>query len=96
MHINHASLALTRFLRMRALMHLSPLPEAHAVPLVVRRAGASDDPNPLSKGSSFDPRGSAVEAGRPANQSDPGDECDCPACQSDCAGIVPCQRENDL
>ncbi|MFX4085843.1 hypothetical protein ACKU27_12150 [Sphingobium yanoikuyae] len=36
-----------------------------------------------------------IEADRSAYQSDPGDECPCPICTSDCARIVPCQREND-
>lgn len=34
----------------------------------------------------------AVEAGRLTDQPDPGDECLCMACQSDMAGIYPCER----
>lgn len=83
-----ASLATERHLR---LLNKPPLSELRASPLCAHRAGASDDHTPSR--SSSDPRGSAVEAGRPANQSEPG--CDCPVCTSDLAAIVPCQREND-
>jgi hypothetical protein len=94
MDINHAALAFTRLMRMRRNMHLSPLPDLRVIPPTAQLAGASDSPRP-SPGLSPDPRGSAVEAGRPANQSDPGDECGCPVCTSDCARVAPCQRESE-
>lgn len=94
MDINHAAFALSRLLRMRRLMHSSPLPDMCVIPPTAQQAGASDG-LPLSQGPSSDPRRSVVEAGRPANQFDPGDECDCQSCRSDCAGIVSCQRETN-
>ncbi len=77
-----------------AFLKQPPLHACRGRPLAARHAGASDagTPPPASRS----PSGSAVEAGRPANlsdQSDPGDECTCPACTSDCAGIVPCLNE---
>lgn len=93
--INMSATAFSRFLRARAAASRSPLPDRAVIPLAARQAGASGDPEPLSSGSPSLPRGSAVEAGRSAMQSDPGDECGCPACQSDCAGIAPCVRENE-
>ena len=68
MDINHAALAFTRLMRLRRDMHLSPLPDLRAIPLTAQPVGASDSPRP-SPGLSPDPRGSAVEAGRPATQS---------------------------
>jgi hypothetical protein len=93
--IDMSSTAFSRYLRARAAASRSPLPDHAVSPLAARPAGASGDPEPLSPGSPSLPRGSAVEAGRSAMQSDPGDECGCPACQSDCAGIAPCQRDNE-
>ncbi|UZW54024.1 hypothetical protein NUH86_10805 [Sphingobium sp. JS3065] len=74
------------------LLNKPPLSQVRACPLGAHRTGASDDLPP--PGSSSDPRGSAVEAGRPATHPEPG--CDCPVCTSDLAAIVPCQRENEL
>lgn len=85
-----ASLATERQLR---LLSKPPLSELRASPHCAHRAGASDDLPP--PGSSSDPRGSAVEAGRPANQSEPTGECDCAVCSSDLAGIMPCLLENE-
>lgn len=68
----------------------SQLSQLRVYPPVTQRTGASDDLPPSR--SSIDPRGSAVEAGRPANQST-SDECDCAVCSSDLAGIVPCPLE---
>lgn len=85
-----ASLATERQLR---LLSKPPLSELRASPHCAHRAGASDDLPP--PGSSSDPRGSAVEAGRPANPSMPGAPCGCPVCTSDLADILPCEREND-
>jgi hypothetical protein len=93
MDINHAALAFTRLMRMRRLINQSALPELCVIPPTAQPAGASDSSRP--HGLSSDPRGSAVEAGRPANQSDPGDKCDCPVCASDCARVAPCQRESE-
>ncbi|QPI73903.1 hypothetical protein [Sphingobium sp. Cam5-1] len=73
------------------LLNKPPLSQLRASPLSAQRTGASDDHSPSR--SSSDPRGSAVEAGRPANLSEPG--CDCPVCTSDLADIAPCQRENE-
>ncbi|MEO7469795.1 MAG: hypothetical protein ABIV36_22530 [Sphingobium limneticum] len=92
MDINHAALAFTRLMRMRRLINQSALPDLCVIPPTAQPAGASDSSRP-SPGLSHDPRGSAVEAGRPAQQSDPGDECDCPVCTSDCARVAPCQRK---
>ncbi|WP_416464012.1 hypothetical protein [Sphingomonas sp. VDB2] len=92
--IDFAGISLSRLIRMRRDMHLSPLPDMRVIPPTAQQAGASDGLT-LSRGPSSDPRVSAVEAGRHATQSDPGDECDCPACRSDCAGIVPCQRKGN-
>ncbi|WP_257556478.1 hypothetical protein [Sphingobium sp. CFD-2] len=78
--------------RKRHLLNQPQLP-VRASPLCARRAEASDDHPPVR--SSSDPRGSAVEAGRPANPST-SDECDCAVCSSDLAGIVPCEREESL
>ncbi|AJR24535.1 hypothetical protein TZ53_13175 [Sphingobium sp. YBL2] len=75
------------------LLNKPPLSQLRVYPPVTQRTGASDDLPPSR--SSIDPRGSAVEAGRPANPST-SDECDCAVCSSDLAGIVPCERENDL
>lgn len=93
--INMSATAFCRYLRARAAAAHSPLPDRAATPVAARQAGASGEPEPLSPGSPSLPRGSAVEAGRSAMQSDPGDECGCPSCQSDCAGIAPCVRENE-
>jgi len=79
--------------RVLSLLNQSPLTERR-VPLFASRSAASDD-DPLSV-SSISPRGPAVEAGRPANPSEPGRECTCPVCNSDMAGIVPCEREENL
>lgn len=96
MHINHAEIAWRQLQRIRHNLAHSPLPIMRVIPPIAHdRAGASDGPDPLPKGPSSDPRGSAVEAGRPVTQSDPGDECDCPSCRSDCARIAPCQRESE-
>lgn len=94
MDINYAALAFARLIRLRRQIPASSLPDMCVIPPTAQRAGASDGLSP-SQGPSSDPRGSAVEAGRPANQSDPGDECGCPVCTSDCARILPCQRKDD-
>ena len=80
-----ASLATERHLR---LLNKPPLSQVRTCPLSVHRTGASDDLPP--PGSSSDPRGSAVEAGRPAT-----DGCDCAVCSTDMVGIVPCPLEED-
>lgn len=92
--INVSCLAFRRFLRARAAAASNP-PDARFNPLCARQAVASDDPAPLPEGSSPRPGGSAVEAGRSAKQSDPGDECDCAVCSSDCARILPCALSED-
>lgn len=92
--INVSSIAFGRFLRARAATAPN-LPDQRVNPLSAPRVEASDDPNPLP-GSSPRPGGSAVEAGRSANQSDPGDECDCAVCSSDLAGIVPCALNEEI
>jgi len=92
--IDVASIAWARFMRTRDLMTSPPPLIERAVTPDAPWAGASGDLT-LSPGSPFSPRGPAVEAGRSANKSDPGDECQCPACRSDCAGIAPCEREDD-
>jgi len=84
-----ASLATERHLR---LLNKPPLSQVRTYPLSAHRTGASDDLPP--PGSSSDPRGSAVEAGRPANTSEQGS--DCLPCQQGLTHIAPCQRENDL
>lgn len=84
-----ASLATERHLR---LLNKPPLSQVRACPLGTHGTEASDDLPP--PGSSSDPRGSAVEAGRPANPSEQG--CDCLPCQQGLTHIAPCQRENDL
>lgn len=96
MIINHAEIAFRQLQRIRHNIAHSPLPDMCVIPPTAQRAGASDGPKPLSKGPSSDPRGSAVEAGRPVTprNSDP-QPCDCPVCVSDCARITPCQRENE-
>lgn len=93
MHINHASIAFTQFMRMRGLMTFPPLP-IERIPLSAELAAASGDRPSLRL--PHEPRGSAVEAGRPATprNSDPGKDCDCPTCRSDCARILPCQRKD--
>ncbi len=93
--IDMSATAFSRFLRARAAASRSPLPDRAVIPLAARQAGASGDPEPLSPGSPSLPRGSAVEAGRSAMQSDPGDECDCAVCSSDMAGLVPCPLDED-
>ena len=77
-----------------AILKQPRLSELRTCPLSAHRTGASGDKSPLSK-SPFDPSGSAVEAGRPANSSTPGAGCTCPVCTSDLADIAPCEREND-
>lgn len=89
-----ASIAFRRFMRARLASKPNP-PVSHFTPFCAARAVASDDPAPLPEGSSSRPGGSAVEAGRSAKQSDPGDECDCAVCSSDLAGIVPCALSED-
>jgi hypothetical protein len=64
--INYAAIALDRHVRMHRDMHQPYLPVLRAIPLTAQLAGASDSSRP-SPGLSPDPRGSAVEAGRPAN-----------------------------
>ncbi len=93
--INHASVAFAQFMRMRGLMTYPPL-LIERIPLSAGLAVASDG-LPLSQEPSHHPRGSAVEAGRPATprNSDPGNDCDCPTCRSDCARILPCQRKDN-
>lgn len=86
MDINHAALAFARLIRLRRRIRASPLPDMCVTPPTAQQVGASDGLS-LSQGPSSDPRGSAVEAGRSANQSDLGDECDCPVCTSDCARV---------
>lgn len=83
--LNFADIALTRLNRLRRDMTNPQLPDMRVIPPTAQQAGASGDLT-LSHGSPSINSGSAVEAGRPAKQSDPGDECDCPACRSDCAG----------
>lgn len=92
--IDPSVISFNRFQRARA-ARASRLPDGAVIPLAALRAGASGDPAPLPNGSPFLPRGSAVEAGRPANRYVPDDECPCPACQSDCARIVPCMTEGN-
>ena len=94
MNIDYAAIAFTRLQRLRALMHYPHPPELRVTPPTAQQAVASDD-RPLSPRSSPEPLVSAVEAGRHATQSDPGDECDCPACTSDCGRIAPCMRKDD-
>lgn len=77
-----------------AILKQPRLSELRTCPLSAHRTGASGDKSPLSK-SPFDPSGSAVEAGRPANSSTPGDGCDCAICSTDMVGIVPCLLEDD-
>jgi hypothetical protein len=93
MMINHAEIAWRQLQRIRHNIANPPLLDTCVIPPTAWRAGASDGSEPLSKGPSSDPRGSAVEAGRPVTQSDPGDDCDCPVCTSDCARVAPCQRK---
>ncbi|MFZ2996238.1 hypothetical protein [Sphingobium sp.] len=90
--LDYAAIAMMRLTRMRALMH-NPIPPAVPTPSA-RQAAASDDLT-LSPRPSPHPSRSAVEAGRSAHQSDPGDECTCPVCTGDCADIDPCQRESE-
>lgn len=85
-----ASLATERHLR---LLNKPPLSQLRASPLSAQRAGASDDLSPSR--SSSDPRGSAVEAGRSANQSEPGEPCDCLPCRLGLTHISPCERESN-
>lgn len=96
MQINHAEIAWRQLNRIRHDITHSPPPIMRVIPPIAHdRAGASDG-HPLSKGPSSDPRGSAVEAGRPATprNSDP-QPCTCPTCISDCARIAPCQRKDN-
>lgn len=66
MIMNHAEIAWRQLNRIRHNIDNSPLPGMRVIPPIAQdRAGASDGPEPLSKGPSSDPRGSAVEAGRP-------------------------------
>ncbi|KEZ17694.1 hypothetical protein CP98_03177 [Sphingobium yanoikuyae] len=89
-----ASMAAHKAERLRRLNNQPPLSDCVVIPLTAHRAGASGDLAPFH-GSPSSPRGPVIEADRSAYQSDPGDECPCPICTSDCARIVPCQREND-
>ena len=77
-----------------AILKQPRLSELRTCPLSAHRTGASGDQPPFR--SSSDPRGSAVEAGRPANDPEPADGCDCAVCSTDMVGIVPCHRENEL
>jgi hypothetical protein len=92
--IDIASMAAMQAQRLLTLLHQPPLSATRVSPLCARRAGASGDLAPFH-GSPSSPRGPVIEADRSSYQSDPGDECPCPICTSDCARIVPCQREND-
>ena len=96
MMINHAEIAWRQLNRIRHDIEHSPLPVMRVIPPIAQdRAGASDG-STLSKEPSSDPRGSAVEAGRPVTprNSDP-QPCMCPVCTSDCARIAPCQRKDN-
>lgn len=70
-------------------------PPASRDPHCAVHAEASDDLHPLSQPSNLSSV-SAVEAGRHANPSTPDGGYCCPVCASDLAGILPCERENDL
>lgn len=78
--------------RKRKLQARPPLSAHRAAPIGADRTEASGG-HPLSRSSQL-PRGSVVEADRPANPSTPGASCGCRVCNSDLADIVPCERRN--
>lgn len=79
--------------RCAAILKQPPLSAPRVPPLRAKRAIASDDlPPPRSSSTSSV---SAVEAGRPANNSAQGEPCNCRVCTSGLADIVPCEREKE-
>lgn len=90
-----ASMAAHNAERLRRLNNQPPLSDCVVIPPDGAPGRSLGRPRPFHRSPSS-PRGPVIEADRSAYQSDPGDdECPCPICTSDCARIVPCQREND-